>query len=737
MTFKLRHKIIILVAVSALLPMAVMSGLILLQKSKLQAVVVQELDSLCIANLKYTATDFYRTCELTNRLVIEDITNDLEVVKEEIARSGGIHISPTDKVRWKAINQDTKNSIEITLPALMLGNRNLEPNYDLGKELPLLDKLKKLTGNNVSIFQRMNERGDMIRVVTNVEINGRRATGTYISAIDQDGNPNPIIEKILKGETFIGNAFVVDNRYAAAYAPLKSANGEIIGCVYTGVKIDAIKNIRDMVKTSRIGKNGYIAITGANGQNKYRYIISYDGTRDGEYLGDIKDADGNYLVRKINTDAVAHPGEIKFIDYNWKNPGDKTPKAKKAAYIYFPQWDWVIMPTMYVEDFNEMYTQVSTRIDRLLLATVIGGFLFFLFAVLVAWYMGNRISRPITRISEVAKNIAEGDLAAAMTGFKGLSNAVSDQGDINETKLSRDETGNLIKSTMTMTKNLNSLVGEVQKATIHLVSTATEIAASSREQEVTVNELGASTNEIVSSTKQISSTSHQLVETMKEVAGASNNAANLADAGRSGLSKMEKSMEQLAVATAAISSKLALINEKTSNINNVVATITKVADQTNLLSLNASIEAEKAGEYGKGFSVVAKEIRRLADQTAVATLDIIKMVKEMQSAVSSGVMGMERFSEDVKQSVRETDLISGQIEGIIREVQVLPAKFDIVIEGMKQQSVGAQQISDSMVQLSECASSTSDSLRAFNEAAGQLNNATLKLQKEVAIFKVR
>jgi methyl-accepting chemotaxis protein WspA len=224
---------------------------------------------------------------------------------------------------------------------------------------------------------------------------------------------------------------------------------------------------------------------------------------------------------------------------------------------------------------------------------------------------------------------------------------------------------------------------------------------------------------------------------MGEVAAASDNAAKLADAGRAGLGSMEKSMEQLAAATTSISSKLSIINEKTSNINNVVATITKVADQTNLLSLNASIEAEKAGEYGKGFAVVAREIRRLADQTAVATLDIIKMVREMQSAVSAGVMGMDKFTEEVRQSVKETDSISVQIEGIIQEVQVLPTKFDMVSEGMKQQTVGAQQISESMTQLSECTRNTSEALRAFNEVAVQLNQATLNLQKEVAIFKVR
>jgi methyl-accepting chemotaxis protein WspA len=107
------------------------------------------------------------------------------------------------------------------------------------------------------------------------------------------------------------------------------------------------------------------------------------------------------------------------------------------------------------------------------------------------------------------------------------------------------------------------------------------------------------------------------------------------------------------------------LNEKASNINQVVTTITKVADQTNLLSLNAAIEAEKAGEHGRGFVVVATEIRRLADQTAVASYDIEQLVKEMQSAVSSGVMGMDKFSEEVRRGVQEVEQVSGQLTQII------------------------------------------------------------------------
>ena len=128
---------------------------------------------------------------------------------------------------------------------------------------------------------------------------------------------------------------------------------------------------------------------------------------------------------------------------------------------------------------------------------------------------------------------------------------------------------------------------------------------------------------------------------MNEVSEVADQSATLAGSGQVGLTRMDSTMHQCHRCAGSINTKLAVLNEEGGDINEVVTTITKVADQTNLLSLNAAIEAEKAGEYGRGFLVVAREIRRLADQTAVATFDIEHMVKEMQSAVSAGVMDME------------------------------------------------------------------------------------------------
>ena len=251
-----------------------------------------------------------------------------------------------------------------------------------------------------------------------------------------------------------------------------------------------------------------------------------------------------------------------------------------------------------------------------------------------------------------------------------------------------------------------------------------------------VTEIAATTAQIGATSKEISATSKELVKTMNEVNQVAEETANLAGSGQTAIGRMESTMRHIMEASGSITGKLAVLSEKTTNINSVVTTITKVADQTNLLSLNAAIEAEKAGEYGLGFAGVAMEIRRLADQTAVATYDIEKMVKEMQSAVAAGVMGMDKFSEEVRRGVEEIRQVSTQLAQIIHQVQTLTPRFQTVNEGMHAQATGAQQISETLTQLSEAAHQTAESLRQSNLAIEQLNGAARGLQTSVARFKL-
>lgn len=352
-----------------------------------------------------------------------------------------------------------------------------------------------------------------------------------------------------------------------------------------------------------------------------------------------------------------------------------------------------------------------------LLATALLGILV---ALALMWSAVTKVSRAVNSIVDQIEQLQ------------------SEHADLTKRLLvsSNDETKGIAQR---LNRLLDTLLGTMRRVKISGLAVATampEISGSSKDMSRRINDFSNFTTEVGATANEISATSQELVKLMTDVSDTATKTAELASSGQSELVRLETTMSQMEEASRQISKRLAVISEKAANITTVVTTINKFADQTNLLSLNASIEAEKAGEYGLGFAVVAREIRRLADQVALATLDIEQMVKEMKSAVSSGVMEMDKFTDEVRHDVRDVRNIGSQLAQIIEHVQTLLPCFESVHGAVQAQADGARQISDSMVQLSEAVDNASGTLRNSAGTISELNQVTSDLQKEVSGFRV-
>ena len=374
-------------------------------------------------------------------------------------------------------------------------------------------------------------------------------------------------------------------------------------------------------------------------------------------------------------------------------------------------------------DFNRQVSAVAAaESERAWVVATAVGFGAIAFVLIASIVVGRRqstaVSAPLNELTAAIERMRGGDFTRRLTSQR------------------RDEFGILGEGLNRLGDDLSALVGQVQRSGQAVNTTATQITATTGAQQGTIADIASTTTQIGSASQDIATTSQQLVKTMNEVNAVSAETASLAGSGQAAINRMEATMRQIMDSSGAVTAKLAVLNEKTANINSVVTTITKVADQTNLLSLNAAIEAEKAGEAGLGFSVVAMEIRRLADQTAVATYDIEKMVKEMQSATAAGVMGMDRFSDEVKRGVAEIRQVSTQLAQIIHQVQTLPPRFQTVNDGMNAQATGARQISETLTQLGGAARRTAESLKQSQLAIERLNEAARGLESSVAHFKL-
>ncbi|MBZ2206918.1 methyl-accepting chemotaxis protein [Massilia soli] len=430
---------------------------------------------------------------------------------------------------------------------------------------------------------------------------------------------------------------------------------------------------------------------------------------------------------------------------------------------------------------NRLLAQRSAEVAELQktmsLILVGGGAIAVLLASVIAVMLGQAILAPLNNLTQVVGRIAGGDKGArapvmgrdemgnVTEEFNRMAQAIEDSqakelaaanelrakvdalldvvskaagGDLtgSVTVSGDDAIGRMGDGLKTMVENLRQLINNVQKAGIQVTTSATEIAASAKQQEATGVEQAQTSVEILSTTKEMSANTSQLLRTMEEATSVADYTTNATADAQNNLRRMDLTMQNMVAATDSINAKLAALSEKASNINSVLTTITKVADQTNILSLNAAIEAEKAGEAGRGFSVVATEIRRLADQTSVSTWDIEQMLKEMQSAVSASVMGMDKFSEEIRRSVGEVSQVAEQLSSVMDQVQKLAPQFDVVLQGMQSQAVGASQISETMMQLNDATQQTVESLKATSEAVHQLQYAASDLQSSVSTFAV-
>ncbi|MBO0491624.1 methyl-accepting chemotaxis protein [Pseudomonas sp. Marseille-Q1929] len=366
--------------------------------------------------------------------------------------------------------------------------------------------------------------------------------------------------------------------------------------------------------------------------------------------------------------------------------------------------------------------RATNAIDDAVSAAKLSMFLSLAVAILAAGLCGLLLMRaimaPMQRIVEILGTMRDGDLSKRLN-------------------LERKDEFNAVETGFNdMMTELTALVSQAQRSSVQVTTSVTEIAATSKQQQATATETAATTTEIGATSREIAATSKDLVRTMTEVSTAADQASVAAGSGQQGLARMEETMHSVMGAADLVNAKLAILNEKAGNINQVVVTIVKVADQTNLLSLNAAIEAEKAGEYGRGFAVVATEVRRLADQTAVATYDIEQMVREIQSAVSAGVMGMDKFSEEVRRGMFEVQQVGEQLSQIIHQVQALAPRVLMVNEGMQAQATGAEQINHALVQLGDASSQTVESLRQASFAIDELSQVAVGLRSGVSRFKV-
>jgi methyl-accepting chemotaxis protein WspA len=282
------------------------------------------------------------------------------------------------------------------------------------------------------------------------------------------------------------------------------------------------------------------------------------------------------------------------------------------------------------------------------------------------------------------------------------------------------------------TTDLRHIVGEMHRLGLQLDTSTEAIAGQVKAQESAASEHASSSAQVLASSKEISAISRELVYTVNDVVQLSQRTATLAESSQQGQGLLRTVLAGLSTGSVEIVEKLGNLREQAQGINKVTATLIKIADKTNILSLNAAIEAEQAGQYGAGFGVVAQEILRLANNTAHSIMDIEATIQDMQTAVDSSSTLIGAFAEHVRQGTGSLRGIGDQLAEIGTQVQALAPRFEEVRRGMEQQHQGAEQITLGVHMMTELARKNAASLRETNGALGHAQTIARELRTVMA-----
>ena len=311
----------------------------------------KEVTSLVDADMNHITRAAFDLVKSQDESIRGQVNHALLVADDQFCSAGGVEIGGS-AVCWKAVNQLTGQARPLQLPRMTVGRAWLGANLRMDRETLLVDKISRLTGSAVTIFQRVNAQGDILRVATNVQTkDGRRAIGTFIPAVNPNGAQNPIVAAMLRGETYYGNAFVVNAWYVSAYKPIKDARGAVVGVLFVGYRQQSLPTLQQAIRESRVGQTGSLAVLGAAGSIQGEYLISGAGGQEGHNAWNDRDAQGRLFARDLVRRASAlPPSQIASARYRVGEPG-AAPRWKVYRLAFYAPWNWAIITCADEQEF--------------------------------------------------------------------------------------------------------------------------------------------------------------------------------------------------------------------------------------------------------------------------------------------------------------------------------------------------------------------------------------------------
>lgn len=698
------------------IPVAVMFAFIKLMGADVVRTATSEFRGVSVENAKRATLDMRRMCEIVRagEAAASDATRAAILAAFAELGEPSLSESASDIPTRVPGNPDSESIRRIKL--LKFGKFAADPNMPDGDPqnavARVLNRLKDRLRCEMAVYVKTGD-GLVALAGTGPASDGKRAAGAVIPASDD----SPARVSIFRSGADASRS--TDSNYI----PLASSDGEIIGGIYFGLRRTAAAELEDYLKTLKIGEAGIVWVVDDSDERNPVIRISGDSSAVGVPVADDNIRARSDFFMKALAKAKALRGPEVAVDSLSLPMGQAGEAARLVTYAYYKPWSWLVGTMTDEREFREGRADLSGQTDTLTRKIVFAGAIFAAMAIGIAWIMASRMSRSIRSLARVANFQSRGDIAAAEKILSGKSSVVA-------------EFDELFKAVLLMARSLTRLISALKLRGEDVAERAGRISETSDTLDVIASEEAASTKNAASTGSKILGASEALNKNARGSAFEVSRTLDIARESGESLRLLKNNYDALTAASENVAGKLAVINGNVEKITGIVTTINEVSRQTNLLSLNASIEAEKAGEFGLGFAVVARQIRRLADKTSVASANIENIVRQMQSSVNSGVMEMDRFGAKMRQSSKIIMETADMLARAVSDIEAIGPQFEGIASGIGELSENARRISATMLELSDSSVRARDRISEFRAAVKSLDAVSVSVLEAVARFKI-